>query len=106
MAQVYRAAAIDAAKIAGESATMDAVAGTLMTICQGLAARHSKTGRVAGSFEVGRTPGKRGVTDRLVVNTDPNAVSIEFGHLTRPGAEANRTPVAGLRIMTRATGRV
>jgi hypothetical protein len=100
MAEVYRSAAIEAARMAGQDPEMDAAAARIVGRIQAAAAGHNRTGDFASSLEVIAVPGKRGVTDRLIVSSDPNAVSIEFGHLARDGT----TFVDGLHLMARGAG--
>lgn len=91
MSVVYASAAILAAQIAGESSEMDAVANKLAGLAR------SEASKVAGSvfansIVVQRARGKRGVTDRLVVATDPLAAAKELGHVIRNRADG---PVLG-----------
>lgn len=106
MAQVYRIAAIEAARIAGEDAAMDAAAAKVEATVRGLAAAHNVTGNYLSGVGTERTPGKRGVTDRLVYVDDPAAAHIEFGHLTRRGKDMQGPQewVEGLHIFGRAAG--
>ncbi len=82
MASVNITASIVAAQLAGESAEMDAVAEDLAARAKAEAMKHHDSA-FATSIRVVRTPGKRGVTDRLVVATDPLAVPKELGHIIR-----------------------
>lgn len=86
-----------AARLAGRSSAMAAAALNVLMEAKALAARHVRTGGYISSFNVTTVPGKNGVTDRLVTNHDPAAVSIEFGHITTTGRR-----VGGQRIMGRA----
>jgi|SRR5689334_3435021 len=103
MAQVFKSAAIDAARVAGESPVMDSVAHGVADRARGLAAGHNVTGEYLAGIGVTRTAGKRGVTDRLAYVDHEAAASIEFGHLTRPGRRGTpRHWVPGLHIFRRA----
>ena len=105
MATVYRSASVTAARIAGESQVMDDVANAVADNARALAASHNVSGEFEASIGVERRPGKRGVTDRIVYADDPNALSIEFGHLTRPGKDGTSQHwVEGLHILARAAG--
>lgn len=83
MADVYALAGIEAAKIAGESAEMDAVADELVARAKAEAGKHNDNGTFAASIRKIRARGKRGVTDRLVIATDPLAVPKELGHVVK-----------------------
>ncbi len=100
MAQVYRAAAIQAAQIAGRSSEMDAAAERVASAAREIAASHRVTGEFVDSIATSETRGKRGVTDRIASVDHEAAASIEFGHRTRGG----RGYVEGLHIMGRAAG--
>lgn len=106
MAEVYKIASILAARIAGEDPAMDSAAAKVESSARSLAAAHRLTGNYLSGIGSERTPGKRGVTDRLVYVDDPAAAHIEFGHLTRGGAEMDgpRHWVEGLHIFGRAAG--
>lgn len=82
MSTVNASAAIDAAQLAGESVVMDEVANKLAALARAEASASSGHD-FASSIEVQRVRGKRGVTDRLVVATDPLAAAIELGHVIR-----------------------
>lgn len=91
MAQVYRDAGIEAAKIAGESSVMDGVARAIAARARANAlARGDST--FASSIEVRKVRGRRGVSDREIVATDPLAVPKELGHVIRNQADG---PVLG-----------
>jgi hypothetical protein len=99
MALVYRSAAITAAQIAGEDSAMDVAADGVASRARSFAAGH---GGLMADIGTERTPGKRGVTDRIAYLDHAWAAAIEFGHLTRPGEHAHRQWVEGLHIMRRA----
>lgn len=80
MARVNRNAGIEAARIAGESAAMDAAAKKTLTRARASAAKHANTGAYMASLATGRIKGKKGVTDREVYSDDPAALEIELGH--------------------------
>lgn len=72
---------------------------------EALAAEHEVSGEFQNSFvtDSGVDGGARG--DRAwaqVRNTDPNAISIEAGHLSGERGSTNRRPVEGLHTLTRA----
>ena len=100
MAQVNKDAGVVAARIAGEMPEMDAGASRVEAVIRSEASRHRDTGAFQSSIGKGRTPGKKGVTDRLVWSDDPAAWSIEFGHTTRSG-----TNVPGKFVFTNAMRR-
>jgi hypothetical protein len=107
MAQVYKSAGVVVAKIVGNgSSALDEVAARVQAAAVGLAAQHIETGRFESSITTRRVPGKSGVSDRMVSATDPAAVSIEEGHLTRRGQHMHgpQRHVPGLHIMARAAG--
>jgi hypothetical protein len=83
MADVYVTAGIEAAKIAGESTEMNVVADELAARAKAEAGKHNDGGTFASSIGVVRARGKRGVTDRLVIATDPLAVPKELGHVVK-----------------------
>lgn len=107
MAQVYRSVGVAAARLAGESAAMDAAAHAVAATARSLAASHRLTGNFASGIGTARIPGKHGVTDRIAYVDDPAAASIEFGHQTRlgEGMHGPREFVEGLHIFGRAAGR-
>jgi hypothetical protein len=83
VAQVYRIAGIEAARIAGDSAEMDAVADRLVLLAKSAAAEHNDSGTFSRSIRKRNVRGKRGVRDRVVEATDPLAAIKEFGHVIR-----------------------
>jgi hypothetical protein len=83
VASVNRNAGIEAAKIAGNSSEMDAVAARLVVLVKAEASKHNDSGAFSNSVAAVRARGKRGVTDRLVIATDPLAAVKEFGHVVR-----------------------
>lgn len=82
MSSVNASAGILAAKIASDDIEMDVVAEELATIARAEAAAVAGH-EFASSIEVQRVRGPRGVTDRLVVATDPLAAAKELGHVVR-----------------------
>jgi hypothetical protein len=110
MAQVYPAAAITAARIAGLSAPMNSAAAGLAGRARANAARVRDTGATLAGISVESVPGRSGVTDRLVVMSGEGVVSIEFGHSvlsisrSRGGRRASGrlTHVPGKHIMRNA----
>lgn len=85
MATVNESAAIEAAKIAGESPEMDRVARQIAAEVRAGYAGHAVSGKIAASIQTGRTPGKKGVTDREVYSEADGVISAEFGHIAPNG---------------------
>lgn len=88
MAQVYKNAYIEMAKVTGDSPVFTGFAEEIKEKASANAAAHtSNDGRpdtYAESFSVETVKAKKGyVKDRLVVTDDKNAMSKEFGHMTR-----------------------
>lgn len=106
MAYVSEQVRVVAARIAGKSEAMDFAATRIMRSAQTLAAPHRDTGNYIRSFEVVTVPGLKGngrlVDDRLVVNNDPAAAAIEWGHLYRYKNSRRVKFIPGQHIMTRA----
>lgn len=100
-----------AAQIAGRSVEMDVVAGRTLRAVRTVAAGHRLTGDYMNSLSVqtvkSRLPSRVGyVDDRLVVTTDPAALSIEYGHFVRFKNARRVRWVPGQHIMGRAIGMV
>lgn len=108
VAEVYASAGIDAARIAGEDAEMDRVAGKLAVLVKAEARGHRSSGHIfAESILVRRIRGRRGVTDREVVATDPLAAAKEFGHVIRNEADGPELGyVRGMFTMARAIAKL
>ncbi len=108
MATVYRIAAIQAARIAGQSTAMDIAAQGVAATARSLAASHNVSGEFINGIGVSSIAGKRGVTDRIAYVDHSAAFSVEFGHMTRlgKGQHGPRRFVEGLHIMARAAGRL
>lgn len=83
MATIYSNVELEAAKIASLSPVMDQVATEAATMARTLAPR--RTNLFASSIGQTVVYTKRGVKDRLVYSTDPEANIIELGHLTPSG---------------------
>lgn len=92
MAQVYRSAVIEAAKIAGLSSEMDSEAAKIASRARANASGH---GSLASRISVEKSRGPRGVTDREVVLEHPEAEFIEFGHVNK----RDGSWVKGVRVM-------
>lgn len=92
MARVFKNAGIEAAKQAGKSDALDAVASRIETAAKARASGH---GSLPSRISTRRVRGRNGVTDRMVELEHPEAGNIEFGHLARDG----QTWVPGLWIM-------
>lgn len=82
MAKVYKGTGTKVAKLVGKTAPMDAAAEKVQAKAEANAATRRDTGAYSGSFKTTSVPGKKGVTDRMVYNSHPAAVAIEFGHFT------------------------
>lgn len=106
MATVNRGVGRDVAKMAGESPVMDMTADKIADLARAGAGQHRETGAFAASIKTTRTPGKHGVTDRLVYSDDPAAAPIEFGHMTRRGKTGQPRWVPGLFILHNAAKQV
>lgn len=108
MASVEKDAYLKAAIIAGGSHEMDAVAHRLKGNLVTEAARHRLTGALSRSFYVKTVPGETGngrlVDDRIVGSTDPDILSINYGHIA--GKRESQTPqstrVPGKHIFEKA----
>ncbi len=95
MAQVYKSAGIEAARIAGESVVMDSTAASIAAKARSNAQGH---GSLSSRISAERARGKRGVTDRIVALDHPEAENIEFGHINARNGEW----VKGLWVMRNA----
>ncbi|MBC3186368.1 DUF5403 family protein [Corynebacterium sp. zg-331] len=84
MAEVYKGAGTQMARMAGNHAIMDEAAEKLCVAASARAARHRDTGEYSGNFKTARSksPKGRGVTDRVVYNDHAAALPIEYGHFT------------------------
>ena len=99
MAQVYNGAGTKVAKLPGVQPALDAAAAKVLANAKTLAAGHVDTGAYVESLGVEKTPGKKGVTDRLVYSDDPAAAHIEYGYISR-GKPPRYVP--GQFILTKA----
>jgi hypothetical protein len=100
VAQVYKVAGILAARMAGQSLEMDAVAERIADAARNIAVSHNVTGEYLSGIGTSEIRGKRGVTDRIAYVDAEAAASREFGHRTRGG----KGYVEGLHIFGRAAG--
>jgi hypothetical protein len=101
MAQVFKGAGQKVAKLPGLQPVIQSAAMGILARARALAGGQADTTAYMSSLHVVPTPGRRGVTDRLVVAGDPAAVHIEYGHLaTRKDGGATWVP--GQYILTRA----
>lgn len=105
MAEIFKSAGVEAARIAGLDPEMDRAAARAEAAIRAEAARHVDTGDFSSSIRSGRVPGKRGVTDRAIWTEKPEAWSIEFGHLSGKRGSKDRRPVAGKFIFTNGARR-
>lgn len=110
--EIFRGTDTEMARIVGRSAEMTALCEPLVTAARALASRHIVTGNYLSSFGIDQIPGKKGVMDRAVFNSDPQSHIIEDGHL-HIGRNAAGLPtvtfVEGLHILKRvaqSVGRV
>lgn len=95
---VYKNAHVAAATAAGDHPEMDAAANRVKAAILATAARHRKSGDLNRSLII--TTVGRG-KDRLISSTDPNILSIEYGHW-RNNADGQREWVEGIRVFNRA----
>ncbi len=115
MVSIEGHARLTAAIMAGRSSEMDRVANRVKMSVLRIAAESRLTGAFMDSVSVQKVPGEAGVgvrvRDRIIVTTDPAALSIEYGHhasgrdqpgINLPNAPANGTRVPGKFIFTRA----
>ena len=79
MGTVNPRAHVYAAQIGANSAEMAAQGQRVKAAILIQAARHNKTGDYMSAVRVRRSPGPT-VRDTIVETTDPNALSIEYGH--------------------------
>ncbi|QGJ94142.1 hypothetical protein QEH32_gp10 [Corynebacterium phage EmiRose] len=100
MAQVYKGAGTKIAKLPGVQAALSTASGEVLARAQAAASEHVETGGYLSSLEVISVPGKKGVTDRMVVANHPASVAIELGHRTKSGKV-----VPGQHILNKAIGR-
>ncbi len=82
MSTVNDSAGILAAQVAGDDSEMDRVANELAALARAEASAVAGS-EFASSIEVQTVRGPRGVSDRLVVATDPLAAAKELGHVVR-----------------------
>lgn len=70
------------ARIVGDSIVMDEVTNEIRenVIAVAVAGNHIDTGNYINELKVLKVPGKRGVTDRLLLAGDIASMSIEYGH--------------------------
>lgn len=90
------------ARMPGVQPLLDAGAETIRARAEANAKERFRTGRYSGAFAVRAVPGEKGVTDRVVENTFPQANAIEFGHFAdgKDGAPGRFVP--GQFNLTRA----
>ena len=81
MSQVYKAASLQAAQIAGQDAEMDRVVESVANTARALAVSHNVTGEYLDGIGTAEIKGKRGVIDRIAYVDHSAGVSIEFGHI-------------------------
>lgn len=90
------------ARMPGVQPLLDKGAEKIRAKAEANAKKHFRTGRYSGAFAVRAVPGEKGVTDRVVENTFPQANAIEFGHFAdgKDGAPGKFVP--GQFNLTRA----
>lgn len=103
MGAVFANAGYEAARVGGDSPEMDAQALRAKSVVLAVAAPHTKSGQYNTRVKiVADTAGNRGVRHLCVISTDPNALSIEYGHWwVTPEGEVVKW-VEGIRIFNRA----
>ena len=116
MAQVYKKAALEAARLAGLDPEMDRAAEKVKRAIVAEAGKHTRAEsdrdteveHFASSFSVQAdyyTPSR--VMDRVVSSDHPAALSIEYGHMTRRAKGRRlRRWVPGLMIVNEAVNRL
>lgn len=77
---INASAGTEMAKMVGLSDKLDQGAAKVKAAAVRLAAAHRLTGNYQSLLAIQRIPGKKGVVDRAVVNTDPQSHIIEAGH--------------------------
>lgn len=101
---------VTVAQMCGESNALDEGAGRVLASVRAKAAESVLTGEYMSKLGIVTVPGESGtgrsVKDRLVVADDKAAVSIEYGHHTRPDEDGDRTFVPGKHPMTRGLAAV
>lgn len=95
--KVFKGSGTQVAKLPSVQPLLDRGAAKILAKAKQNAAVHFKTGEYSNSLGVASVPGKKGVVDRMVYSTDPAAVPIEFGHLTKGGRF-----ITGQRILLNA----
>lgn len=98
---IFSSTGREMAKIVGLSDKLDQGAAKVKAVADRLAASHVETGAYRSNMAVVKIPGKGGVTDRAVVNTDPQSHIIEAGHWVSLSS-GGRKWVAGQFILTAA----
>lgn len=86
----------------GVQAALDVAAEKVLIRAQALAAGHVDTGAFSRSLGITKDKHRSGVVDRLVVATDPAALSIEVGHVAARKGIGPARFVPGLHILGRA----
>ena len=87
MAEVYKGAGTEVAKLVSRHPVMDDAAKKIQAKALALAAADRKTGEYSSNFKVAKVPSRagKGVVDRVVYNDHPKALAIELGHFTPKG---------------------
>ncbi len=80
MAELYKNAGIEAARMVGISDAMDDLADHTAAKIRAIASAHADTGAFAESIRVEKKMGEDGVLDRLVSSEVEGIMAIEFGH--------------------------
>jgi hypothetical protein len=85
---------------------LDQIADEIEVNAIGLAAEHIKSGDYVDSIHTTVDKLSPSGRDRIVYSDDPDALAIEFGHLSGSRTSESRTPVAGQHILGRAADAV
>jgi hypothetical protein len=99
MAEVYRWVPNGVARMAGNSAEMDATAELVMLHVKRRAQAHRLTGDYISKLSIKNVPGKKGVRDRMIFAGDKAAYSIEWGHWAPRKGAPGATWVPGQHIL-------
>lgn len=98
--EVFKGTGTEVAKIVSASGALQEAAERVKATAVQIAQSNRLTGAYISAMAVETIPGKRGVRDAAVVNTDPAAHIIESGYLKPTKSGTKR--VAGQFILTRA----
>lgn len=102
MASVTAFAHITAAREASHYPEMAAGALKVKAALLGTIAGHTKSGNLAASIHIRDRVTKAGIVDKLVESTDPNILSIEYGHWWLNPITGKEQWVEGIRVFWKA----